>query len=163
MHIVQRDLGPIPETFVAKYVDSGKGAIAVGAAVCYDHTIAAAHAAGTWAEEELFKVVNKPVTANLLFFAGIVLEIIKRTGTGSNYSSFVRIQKLNQGSVVRASVKANSTIAVTPLKISDDSWDLVVDGDATIAVNHTVHTVGYAGETANTSSTAAVKPVFGIL
>lgn len=162
MHVVQKGLGPIPETFEAYYLDGGDGAIAVGNVVCYKHDEDMTAQAGEFDELERFKVVVKPKTANLDFFAGVIVGITRRVGTGTNYSSFVRIQRLKHGAVAKALVKANATAASTVLKPVNDSWALEADATTDIATQLSRWSTAIAGETANTSSTAAVKTVYGV-
>jgi len=159
MRLVQRDLGALPLTFIAFYLDTGTGAISVGDNVCYKHDEDITAGADEWAELERFKVVAKPVTANLNFYAGVVVDIVRRQGTGTDYSSFVRIQAPNHGSVMQALNHANATAGATFLKLANNDWGLVAE---TTPTTRTVSTVAVAGETANTSSTAAVKLTYGL-
>ena len=153
MHVVQRDLGPLPLTFKAKYVDSGSdGAVAVGYVVCYDVAQPIEHAADDWAENERFKVVTKPKTANLNLVAGVVTDIEHDNDDGT----FVVIQSLNRGQVAKAYVDANATVGTTALEVTDDSWNLTTDAATSVE-----KTAAFAGETDNTTGAAEIKTVFG--
>lgn len=164
MHVTQKDLASVPETFSAYYDDdSNNEEIKVGYVVCFDPTAPLAAADGEWDEQARFRVVVKPKTANLSFPAGVISRIIRRQGSGSDYSSFVEIERFKNGSTLKPFVKANCTVGTTVLKVADDSWDLVIEGDASIATRYTRVSVAVAGETADTSTTAARKPVFGLL
>lgn len=155
--IVQKELGVTPEYFLAYYLDSGDGAIAVGDNVCFKHDEDLAPQAGEFDELSRFQVVTKPKTANLSLYAGVITEIVRRQGTGSNYSSFVRVQLPKPGSVAAARCNVNATAATTFLRLANDNWGLVAEATAT---TRTVNTVAIAGETANTSVTAGKRKTF---
>lgn len=157
MTIVQRRLGVPPEFFIAYYNDTGDGAIAVGDNVCFSHDEDLAPQTGEFSELDRYQVVTKPKTANLMLYAGVVTEIIRRQGTGSNYSSFIKVQHPRQGSVANARCNVNATAATTYLRLANNNWGLVAEATPT---TRTVNTVAVAGETADTSGTAAKKKTF---
>jgi len=114
-----------------------------GYAVCYD---IAATVGATDAKLARGVLVTKPVTANLMLFAGIVQD--NKTGP-----CWIRVKTPKRGEMIQAFCKANATVGTTALAPANDSYALAAHSDATLNLNM----VALAGETADTSGTAANK------
>lgn len=148
--VYTRELGDL-ETKVVWY-DGVGGAVAVGYAVCYDPALT-------------IETVKRPATALLPFFAGIVVDPLRQSGTTPG---FIKIAIPKRGQTILALCKSNATIAVTVLCPADGVFSLATDADAATATSgagagvYSRKSVGFAGETADTSTTAANKPVYFI-
>jgi hypothetical protein len=153
MTFVQRDLKQANELIDVWY-DGAGGALENGYCVCYDPAEALTHAAGEWAEQERWKTVQKPATANLSLFAGVVVDKRGQTGTTP---AIVQICTLKRGNVVEALTLANMTIGSTMLECVNGQWYL----DDTVTFSTKV--VALPAETANTSGGADNAMVFGLL
>ena len=95
--------------------------------------------------------VEKPKTANLNAFAGVVSP----DSDGAQGPGFVSIIVPRKGTVVKASVKENAVAFTTVLGPVDASYSLAAKADATFNLD----AVAVAGETADTSAAAAIKSV----
>jgi len=127
-----------------KYVYyNGTDTLLPGYALCYD---IAATVGATDPKLARGTLVTKPVTANLMLFAGIVAA--KVTGP-----AWVRVKTPKRGEFISVFCKANATVGVTALAPANDSYSLAAHSDATL----NLPMVALAGETADTSGTAANK------
>ena len=160
MHTVQRDLAKSHDTELVYY--DGTEELLPGYAVCYDPTASLTEGSDGFNEKVRGRVVAKPVTANLKYFAGIVITPPqKRVDPAGTYKGICTIAKLRAGTWVKALVKSNATVGTTYLRVTNAGGFALID-EAT-AGTRTVDTLAIVGETADTSSTAANKPVMGLL
>ncbi len=143
MYITQRD-GQQPLDTEQVWYD-GTDELLAGYAVCYDPTVAIADGADGWNEKVRGRVIAKPVTANLKFFAGIVIDPPRKNGDASGtYKGWCTIAKLRNGTWMKAKVNASVT-AGNYLRVTDAGGFTLVD-EATVGTK-TVNTVAVVGET----------------
>lgn len=158
MHITQRD-GQQPLDTEQVWYD-GTVELLPGYAVCYDHTVATADGADGWNEKVRGRVVTKPLTANLPFFAGIVIDPPRKNGDATGqFKGWCTIAKMRHGTWLNARTNSNLT-AGNFLRLANDNFSLVVEATAG---TKTVNTVGVCGATVDTSSTAANSLVMGAM
>lgn len=130
-----------------------------GYAVCFNH---AQTAPGMTADQSKGQVVSKPETGNLAQFAGIVMQAKLEPSSGVANAAAGWIEIATAGDAVNAMVLADATANTTGLIISNGAWTLSAAqsaGNQTDSVAELLALVGVALETANTSSTAAIKRV----
>lgn len=156
--IVQRD-GQQPVETIEVYYD-GTEELLPGYNVCYDVAAPLVRAAGDWSEKVRGRVVAKPATANLKYYAGVVVKPPqKRLDPAGTFKGWCTIAKLRQGTWLNARCNVNMTLGTTYLRVANNNWGLVAEATAgTWAVD----TIAIAGETHDSSSTAANKLVMGI-
>jgi hypothetical protein len=157
MHTVQRDGERNIDTEIVYY--DGTEELKPGYAVCYDPAAPKVEAAGEFAENILGRRVAKPATANLHYFAGIVVEAPqKRMGVANSFKGFCRIAPLRRGQFVNAAVVGNvsTTSPPTTLRPTDGQWHLVPGAVDTVANYRLV--VGITAET-NASAVATTPTV----
>lgn len=121
---------------------------AEGQALCWD---VAATLSATDPKTRLGNQVKQPATARLMAFAGLVTA----SCAGRAYPCFVDIVPHQKNRFARASLKQNSTAFSSLLGPVDAQYDLGTHADSGVNLNF----VGIAAETADTSSTAAVKTI----
>lgn len=164
MKQVQKGLANPVETKEVWY-DGAAGQIEVGYCVCYDDGEGVAPSAGEFEELQRFRVVQQPETANLEFFAGVVVDKMRQSGTTPGP---VRIQVPRRGSSLLALTLVDATIK-DPLAPTNAQWYLVADAAAATATTgagapvYSRNTVALAGDTFNTSGGAANALIFGML
>lgn len=162
--VIQKDLANPIETKEVWY-DGAGGQIAVGYSVCYDPAEDLTAGATEFGELERYKVVKKPATANLQFYAGVVVDTLRQSGSTAGP---VRIAIPRRGAAFNALCKVNATVG-DPLAPTNGEWHLAADAAAATATSgagasvFSRNTVAVAGETANTSVTAANKVIFGVM
>lgn len=138
-----------PQKLVKYY--SGTDALATGYALCYD--VAASGSALD--KTALGNQVCKPATANLMAFAGVVAP--ESNGfTGPGWVTLI-VPNGSRGCVYDAYCHSNATAFSTALGPTDGQYYLADFSDSTLNLNWPGL---LAAETANTSSTSAVKKVF---
>jgi hypothetical protein len=154
MLVVQKDAGSILITKRVYYKDGGVGLpLKPGYALCYDHTEDLVPQAGEFDEMKRGIVCVRPATANLEHFAGIVVKVLNRQGTGTDFSGFVEIATPNAGSFLPAFCNVNATTGVTALQPQNGQFSLAADATAGIADNYSRRTAAVAMETKDTSVT----------
>lgn len=159
MHITQRDGQQSLDTLRVWY--EGTEELLPGYCVCYDPTVSTTDGSDGWNEKVRGRVVAKPATANLRFFAGVVVDPPRKNGDASGtYKGWCTIAKLRQGTWMKVLTKADADPNLILLKVVDGSFAL--ESEASTGTSWTVDTLAVAGEVADTSSTAAVKLVMGI-
>jgi len=126
---------------------TGSDKLKEGYALCFDQDASLTDADPRL---RLGVAVEKPATANLNAFAGVVAP----DSDGVTGPGFVSIIVPRKGQISKALVKADATAFTTLLKPVDASYALGADGDGFGA-----DTVAKAAQTADTSGTAAVKAV----
>ena len=98
----------------------------IGGVLCYDIAAPTTPAAGTFDEEVLGTRCIKPATANLMLFAGIVIndEEYQKKVSGA-YDGFYRVISPTKGAMVEALVYfATGTAGSSLLKPVDAKWYL---------------------------------------
>jgi len=154
MHLVQSNLAFSGTLKWVHYKDNDNEEVAVGYNVCYDVAVSLSTPEG-WDEEIRQRTVTKPKTANLSAYAGVVVQLGRRTKSGTDYSRDVLIAVPTRGEYIKALTHANMTTESTVLQCANDDWGLVAQTLTSAQITTT--TVGIASETANTSSTLANK------
>lgn len=151
MHIVQRDGQRSLDTEIVYY--GGSEELKVGYAVCYDPT--ASETPTEWKENQKGRTVAKPATANLEFFAGIVVSVPqKRMGeVAGSVKGYATIARVRRGDFMKARVKANSVTGTTVLQPVDGKWHLAADATATANL-YSRRSVAIAAETVDSSADA---------
>lgn len=125
---------------------TGTETVSTGYAFCYDRDY------GTAASADVARAykVEKPATANLKFFAGVLAE--ESSGkTGPCWLTIIE-PKAAPGCICSAYTYANSTILVTKLGPTNGQWYLAAASSANPAA-------AIAMQTLNTSGTAALTQV----
>lgn len=158
MHIIQRDGQPPLETFKVYY--DGTEQLFPGYHVCWDQNPGITDPASDWSEKVRGRVIAKPATANLLYYAGIVLRPPqKRLDPAGVYKGWCTIIRPRPGSYISCRVQSNATAGTTYFRLTNDGGFALVD-EATANTRVTNTTLAIAAETSDTSSTIANKVVF---
>lgn len=129
MDIVQRDGQQPLDTIKVWY--GGSDELKPGYSVCYDVT--AALTEGDYAEQIRGRVVTKPATANLEYYAGVVVNPPQKgIDPGGAYKGWCTIAPLRRGQWVKALVyKASSNTALNEvLQPVNAQWYLGADAQA---------------------------------
>ena len=127
----------------------GSDVLKTGYALCYDDT---ALVGAADPKDEFGTRVVKPGTSNLNLFAGFVAP-----GSANKQGPcWIDIVEPDSGMVIDAFTHANMTKATTALGLANNDYGLVVWADSTL----NLPMVAVAGETVNTSATAATKRVY---
>lgn len=123
--------------------------MATGYALCYQQD---ATENGTTASDRLGTTVEKPETANLGMFAGVV----HHESDGVVGPGWVKVNVPSPRRAVEAFTDANMTVMTTGLSAQNDSYALAAHTDATL----NIALVAVAGVTENTDTTNALSTVF---
>lgn len=138
---VQHNAKPNPR--VKKVYYTGTDQLAKGYALCYDQDASPTDAAD---EKRLGRAVEKPATANLNAFAGIVAAAPPGPGP-----CFVDIYPPEPGEFIEAFTDADMTAFTTVLGPQNGSYALAAKTDATF----NLAAVAKAAQTVNTDTTNA--------
>lgn len=157
-YIVQRDGQQPLDTEYVYY--GGTDELKPGYAVCYDIAAPLTEGSDGFNEKVRGRVIAKPVTANLTLFAGIVIDPPQKgVDPSGSTKGWCTIAKLRAGAWVKALSNVSATAGATYLRVTNlGGFNLVAEATAT---TRTVNTVAVAGETLDTSSTAANALVVG--
>ncbi len=163
MYITQRDGQQSLDTFQVWY--DGTEELKPGYSVCYDMTASLTEGSDGWNEKVRGRVVAKPVTANLRWYAGVVVIPPRKNGDASGtYKGWCTIAKLRKGTFVKALVNADTTLPTDGtaycLRVANDNFALVVEAASTTL---TVNTIAIAAEVIDGSPTAANGLVMGMM
>lgn len=127
---------------------TGSDTLAVGYALCYDQDASPTNAD---LKLRLGVAVEKPATANLNAFAGIVSE----SSDGVTGPAWVEIIVPTPNVIVNAYCHVNATAWTTAVAPADGDYGLVAFADATL----NLAMVGLAATTLDSSSTKANAPI----
>ena len=163
MHITQRDGQQSLDTFQVWY--DGSEELLPGYNVCYDMTASLTEGSDGWNEKVRGRVVAKPATANLRWYAGVVVDPPRKNGdAGGTYKGWCTIAKPRSGTFIKALTNANMTLPTDGsayyLRVANGNFALVAEATATTV---TLNTIAVAAEAHDSSSTAAVKLVMGMM
>jgi hypothetical protein len=131
MHITQRDGQQPLDTLRVWY--EGTEELLPGYSVCYDVAAALTEGSDGFNEKIRGRQVVKPATANLEYYAGVVVDPPRKNGDpGGTYKGWCTIAPLRRGQWVKALVyKASSNTALNEvLQPVNAQWYLGADAQA---------------------------------
>ena len=163
MHITQRDGQQSLNTELVWY--DGTEELLPGYSVCYDMTASLTEGSDGWNEKVRGRVVAKPATANLRWYAGVVIDPPRKNGDATGtFKGWCTIAKLRNGTFLKALVNADTTLPTDAsayyLRVANANFALVAEATSTTATHNTI---AVAAEVIDGSPTAANGLVMGVL
>ena len=133
---------------VESFYYTGTDKLNAGYNLCFDQD---ASKTDTDRKLRLGSAVEKPATANLMFYAGVVAD----EDEGRQGPCFVHLIRPKKGAIVDAYTDSNMTLGVTPLAPQNGSYALATFSDATV----NLAMCAMACETVDTDTANANKAV----